>query len=203
MEFVLLMHRDEVYKPTNTGRLIADLFPHQVQAFLWDRTRPEPALLDLLQAPNRQCVLVFPDDGVRPVLNVQAAQNQGTPAKILTAVLLDGTWKQARKMSKASWLQSLPCINLSQALQQLDTGHYAVRQACESGRVATAEAAALCLQAAEEEDNAQRLLDYFSIFNEHYVATRMNRPPAQLAAHLRLAPADLCDSQQPQPEALY
>lgn len=189
IEFVLLMHRDEVFKPTNTGRLVADLFPQHSHAFLWDRTQPPPELLALLEDPRRDCRLVFPpeDGDGRAVATVPAAGS--APERILTVILLDGTWKQARRMYNHSmWMKHLPLLDLGTAITELDNalGHYKVRQACESGRLATAEAAALCFYAVGEQANTRRLLNYFAVFNEHYVAARRNRQPEPLAAHTEL-----------------
>lgn len=197
IEFVLLMHRDEVFKPTNTGRLVADLFPGQCHAFQWERTQPPAGLLALINDPARQCLLVFPPNDVdgRRVLALPAAGRQGAPsgARITTVILLDGTWKQARKMyTHSEWMKHLPVVDLATAISELDDalGHYRVRQACESGRLATAEAAALCLYAAGELANTRQLLNYFAVFNEHYIAARFNREPARLPAHDALAADD-------------
>lgn len=194
VEFVLLMHRDEVFKPTNTGRLIADLFPHNSHAYLWDRTQPPQELLVLLNDPRRHCLLVFPPqagDGRRLESFPLPAPKEPPPEsqRTVTIILLDGTWKQARKMySHSVWMKHLPLLDLSAAITELDgaLGHYRVRQACESGRLATAEAGALCLYAAGEQANSRRLLNYFAVFNEHYVAARLNRQPQPLPAHKEL-----------------
>lgn len=191
IEFVLLMHRDEVFKPTNTGRLIADLFPDQTHAFLWDRTQPPAALIKLINDPKRHCQLVFPPrEGEERI--IESHPSHAIQRKqIATVILLDGTWKQARKMySQSQWLKQLPLLDLNTAIDSLDgeLGHYKVRQACEAGRLATAEAGALCLHAAQDSDNTRKLLDYFTVFNEHYVAARMNRRPVYQAAHEALAP---------------
>ncbi|WP_439135172.1 tRNA-uridine aminocarboxypropyltransferase [Pseudomaricurvus sp.] len=195
IEFILLMHRDEVYKPTNTGRLIADLYPQQTHAFAWDRTRPPDELLELIADPRRHCQLVFPPrEGDDRIVESQPGFNM-SEGSIATVILLDGTWKQARKMySQSQWLKQLPLLNLESAIQTLagELGHYKLRQACESGRLATAEAGALCLSAADDSANARKLLDYFTVFNEHYVAARMNRKPQLLTAHTALS------SSQPQ-----
>ena len=45
---LFLMYKGEYYKPTNTGRLIADVVKDN-HAFLWKRTEPEEALLALLR----------------------------------------------------------------------------------------------------------------------------------------------------------
>ncbi|MYM62626.1 tRNA-uridine aminocarboxypropyltransferase [Pseudomaricurvus sp. HS19] len=186
-EFVLLMHRDEVFKPTNTGRLIADLFPGQCHAFAWSRLEPPAELLALLADPGRHCQILFPaaEGETRPVESQPTTQ----PGKIPTVVVLDGTWKQARKMAKHSkWLAGLPLLNPSSSVDNKirKLGNYRIRQACDNSRLATAEAAALVLAAADEVSAANHLLDYFDVFNEHYVATRMNRQPQTLAAHSNL-----------------
>ncbi|MGL5392973.1 MAG: tRNA-uridine aminocarboxypropyltransferase, partial [Shewanella sp.] len=57
--FLLIMYNDEVLKPTNSGRLIADLIP-DTHAFIWSRTEPESGLLELLNSAQYQPFLVFP-----------------------------------------------------------------------------------------------------------------------------------------------
>ncbi len=57
--FCLLMFDTEPMKPSNTGRLIADILPDTV-AFQWSRTEPSQDLLDLVQKPDYQPMVVFP-----------------------------------------------------------------------------------------------------------------------------------------------
>lgn len=57
--FCLLMFDTEPMKPSNTGRLIADILPDTV-AFQWSRTEPSQDLLDLVQNPDYQPMVVFP-----------------------------------------------------------------------------------------------------------------------------------------------
>ena len=64
--FLLLLHRQEIFKPSNTGRLIADLI-EDCHGYIWSRTEPEPELLTLLQASDRQPVLVFPHQHQKPL----------------------------------------------------------------------------------------------------------------------------------------
>ncbi|GGY74148.1 DTW domain-containing protein [Cellvibrio zantedeschiae] len=184
VEFVLLLHRIEIFKPTNTGRLIADLFP-RTHAYCWSRTEPDQALLDLLQDENRQCFIVFPADTPeakakpREVFSEVPDNN-----KIKTFILLDATWKQSSRMFHLSrWLESVPCISLPQGALR----GYAVRKSHQEDYLSTAEAAALCLQMAGENTNSERLLDYFQLFNEHYLATRGCYPPIVGELHERLA----------------
>lgn len=184
-EFILLMHRDEVFKPTNSGRLIADVFPQQTHVFCWSRTEPAPELLALLADASRRCVIVFPADA-----NEGAAQPRELLSslpdddKITTFILLDGTWKQSGRMFHLSrWLETIPCVVLPEALVR----GYAVRKSHQEHYLSTAEAAGLCLQMARESVAADLLLDYFQLFNLHYLSTRSAVPPAVGELHRKLA----------------
>ncbi len=185
VEFVLLLHRIEIFKPTNTGRLIADVFPAQTHAFCWSRTEPEQQLLDLLSDPNRQCFLVFPADTpeakakAREVFTEIPHNN-----KLKTFILLDATWKQSGRMFHLSrWLEDVPCVTLPEGVLR----GYAVRKSHQDDYFSTAEAAALCLQMAGEQANSNALLDYFQLFNEHYLATRGCYPPVIGELHQALS----------------
>ncbi len=183
-EFVLLMHRDEVFKPTNTGRLIADVLPAQTHVFCWSRTEPAAELLTLLSDPGRLCVLVFPAEAAvsasQPRPLVHELPKDG---RVVTFVLLDGTWKQSGRMFHLSrWMDTLPCVQLPDSLNR----GYAVRKSHQEHYLATAEAAALCLQMAGEAHLAEVLNDYFRLFNVHYLATRASQPPALGELHRRM-----------------
>lgn len=178
-EFLLLLHRNEVFKPTNTGRLIADALPGQTHVSCWHRLQPEAELLQLLADPARRCCVVFPDDqGPQQEPAVLAEPGQAT-----TFVLLDGTWKQARRMiSLSRWLDAVPRLTLPESLVR----GYTVRKSLHEHQLATAEAAALCLSLAGETEQASVLLDYFALFNVHYKATRGCYTPEPSAVHTRL-----------------
>lgn len=184
VEFVLLLHRIEIFKPTNTGRLIADLFPAQTHAFCWSRTEPEQALLELLNDKNRQCFIVFPADTPEAKAKSRAVFTEiPDNEKIKTFILLDATWKQSGRMFHLSrWLEHVPCVSLPEGVLR----GYAVRKSHQDDYFSTAEAAALCLQMAGEQHNSELLLDYFQLFNEHYLATRGCYPPVIGDVHQRL-----------------
>lgn len=174
VELVLIMHRDEVFKPTNSGRLIADRLPGQTHAFLWDRLNPDAALLALLQDPTRQYLVVFPADpnAGRPVLSAPV-----TDQRQVTLILLDGTWKQGRRMYNLSpWLAGIPAL----AINPTERARYSSRAAAHAHYLSTAESAALALAACGDTNNATALLDYFYQFDRHYQAMRRNMSLAQL-----------------------
>lgn len=178
-ELVLLMHRNEVFKPTNTGRLIAEVLPAQTHVFCWHRTEPDPELLALLADPARRCCVVYPDldaPNIAPEIWHQSD-------RINTFILLDGTWKQGSRMLTLSrWLDAVPRL----ALPESQLRGYAVRKSQHSHQLSTAEAGALCLQLAGEADQAESLLDYFALFNQHYLATRGCYTPKMTEVHERM-----------------
>jgi len=59
--FWLLTHHNEIYKPTNTGRLIVDTL-QGCRVFKWGRVEPEPAFLEALNDPRYRPCIVFPSD---------------------------------------------------------------------------------------------------------------------------------------------
>lgn len=184
-EFILLMHRDEVLKPTNTGRLIADVLPVNTHVFCWSRTAPDETLLALLHDPQRRCLIVFPEEANEAATNARVlVDTLPQDERINTFILLDGTWKQSGRMFHLSrWLDAFPCVVLPEA----EGRGYAVRKSHQDNYLSTAEAAALCLQLANEPLLAEALRDYFQLFNLHYVATRACVPPLPGEVHARLA----------------
>ncbi|HSC69580.1 MAG TPA: DTW domain-containing protein [Cellvibrio sp.] len=183
-EFILLMHRDEVFKPTNTGRLIADILPQQTHVFCWSRTEPSGELLDLLNDPGRRCVIVFPADANESGSSQRALVNDvADDGRVVTFILLDGTWKQSGRMFHLSrWLEAIPCVVLPDVLVR----GYAVRKSHQEHYLSTAEAAGLCLDMASEIEVAEVLRAYFDLFNLHYLATRGAYVPEVGVLHARL-----------------
>lgn len=181
VEFVLLMHRDEVFKPTNTGRLIADVLPGNAHVFAWSRTDPDAELLQLLADPLRQCFIVFPasESDAREIYSALPKDD-----KMITFILLDGTWKQGSRMFHLSrWLDNVPILALPETLVR----SYAVRKSHQDSYLSTLEAGALCLQIAGELSQSETLLDYFALFNHHYLATRGCHAPDLNEIHQRLS----------------
>lgn len=169
IELILLYHRDEIHKPTNSGRLIADLFPEQTHAFLWSRKEPDPALLTLLQDKERQVLILFPDNQNKNQAFDLAIKNDARLNKKTTLILLDATWKQASKMFHLSqWLRDYPCISINIAKQKA----FLVRHAKHDMQFATAEVSAMALNALGYENQAHQLMQYNVTFNQHCLMSR-------------------------------
>jgi len=178
-DFVVLMHRKEVFKPTNTGRFLAQLFPDNCRVFAWDRTQPDPQLLELLADPRRECLLVYPCEQPERQTSVHP-----TNEKRLTFILLDGTWKQSGRMFHLSeWLKTIKAV----ALPERRRRGYTVRQSHQENYLSTLEAAGVCLQLTGDERAGNYCLDFFDLFNQHYLATRGCYPPVPGELHAKLS----------------
>lgn len=162
--FCLMMYDTEPMKPSNTGRLIADVLPDTL-AYGWSRTEPPQALLTLLQSQVYQPLVVFPAEYATAGRKVVSApQADGKPPLF---IMLDGTWPEARKMfRKSPWLDAFPVVSVS--LERLSA--YRLREAHEAHQYCTAEVATALLQLAGDDAAAQGLHDHFTLFRERYLA---------------------------------
>ncbi|KHN53881.1 DTW domain-containing protein [Dickeya fangzhongdai] len=174
--FCLVMFDTEPMKPSNTGRLIADVLP-QTDAFLWSRTEPDPALLAALQTEEYQPWLVFladDDESGRQVCHQLPAD--GKPPLF---VMLDGTWPEARKMfRKSPYLDTLPILSLS--VDALSS--YQLREASSAGQHCTAEIAIALLRQAGDNDAAEALAQHFDRFRRHYLAGKAHHAKKKISS---------------------
>ncbi|WOZ78555.1 tRNA-uridine aminocarboxypropyltransferase [Kosakonia sacchari] len=169
--FCLVMFDTEPMKPSNTGRLIADILP-DTQAFQWSRTEPPQALIDLCASEAYQPMVVFPASyagSERQVLSTPAA------GKTPLFIMLDGTWTEARKMfRKSPYLDALPVISVD--LSRVSA--YRLREAHADDQYCTAEVAIALLDLAGDNTAAQALGDHFTLFRERYLAGKPHHSPA-------------------------
>lgn len=168
VEFVVLMHRNETYKPTNTGRLIEATIAN-TRIIQWhSRLEPGEELAALLEDPSYQPIVVFPpspDYQARMISVPDKSPDAGKPLFIL----LDGTWRQARRIFRHSvYLQGLPVISLDEARSST----YSLRKAIHEGQLCTAEVAAALLHQVGEDQAGEALEAYYQKFNAHYIASR-------------------------------
>ncbi|MGL5948812.1 MAG: tRNA-uridine aminocarboxypropyltransferase [Aeromonas sp.] len=180
--FCLLMYDSEPMKPSNTGRLIADVLPDSTWAFLWSRTQPAPELLALLADLTWQPYVVFVASEKAPERLTQ--QVTLAPGKKPLFILLDGTWPEARKMfNKSPYLDKFPVLSI--VPEQLST--YGMRVAPDAQQLATAEVAACVLELAHAPVAASALQHWFNLFSQRYLAGRLSAAPADAEAPLLAA----------------
>ncbi|OHU88506.1 MULTISPECIES: tRNA-uridine aminocarboxypropyltransferase [Pseudoalteromonas] len=159
----LLMYHNESFKPSNTGRLIADVIPDN-HAFRWDRTEPDPALLALLNDVRYQPIVVFPAENVEPQRVIEHVIREDN--KIPLYIFLDGTWREAKKMfRKSPYLDNMPVLSVSpQSLSD-----YKLRVAPHAHQLGTAEVACVVLEQNGEVEAATLLTEHFIDFRDAYL----------------------------------
>jgi len=168
--FLLLMYDTEILKPSNTGKLIADVIPDTF-AFLWSRTEKNQALLDVLNDEQWQPFVVFPEQYAEPereVINQKVTVKDG---KRPLFIMLDGSWREAKKMfRKSPYLNQFPVVSFVPELTSSKSmlSRYQIRQATATNQFATAEVAARVLDMMGETVNAEVLDLWFDVFNFQY-----------------------------------
>lgn len=184
--FWLMTHHNEVYKPTNTGRLVLDAIADS-QLLTWSRTEPDPHFLALLQNTAYQPCIVFPaGEGYED--RMVSAQQLAASGKKPALILLDGTWRQARRMFRLSrYLDELPVIEPLPGRES----RYDLRQAVASHHLSTAEVAAAVLEDLGDRDSAAALNAYFDLFNAAYYASRRQLDLSEKMAAARTKLAEL------------
>ncbi|CNK94835.1 DTW domain-containing protein [Yersinia mollaretii] len=176
--FCLIMFDTEPLKPSNTGRLIADILP-ETQAFLWARTEVDPALLAAISDPTRQPYVVFPEKYAEPPR--QVINQLPVSDKPPLFILLDGTWNEAKKMfRKSPYLADLPMLSLNVTT----TSDYLLREAPRPEQHCTVEVAAALLQQAGDTLAADGLTAHFHYFRQQYLAGKPHHPVARVTASL-------------------
>ena len=176
-EFWLLTHPKERIKPTNTGRLM--LMSHaESQGFIWHRKQPAPEFIEYLSRDDIQPYIVFPNDepGYEDRTHFQVNEwdeKKGQLTKKVAFILLDATWRQARRMFRHSeYLQSLPVLSLTPE----KLSEFLLRQEYSEDHLCTAEVAVNLLELVGQSEEAQKLNDFYQRFNRNYLAGRMSRP---------------------------
>ncbi len=173
--FCFVMYQGEYYKPSNTGRIIADLIMDNY-AFRWHRVDPEPELLGLLNHPKYAPILVFPQQYADPARCIASPSESELVkhGKTPLFIMLDGTWREAKKMFKSPIFAKLPVLGI----EPEQPSSYQLREAAHKHQLCTAEVAIEILTLAQEQQAAAALNEYFQIFKAAYIRGK---------AHLTLA----------------
>lgn len=168
--FVLLMHEKEVLKPSNTGKLIADIID-ETYAFIWARTEVDEQLLTLINDEQYQPYVVFPEQYKHQEQRVCHQPNLDTAKKPLF-ILIDASWREAKRIfRKSPYLNSLPLLSIHPTdFEKLtDRSLYQLRKTEQENQLCTAQVASLLLKLAEEDNNANTLSLWLGLFNYRYL----------------------------------
>ncbi|MBS0857043.1 MULTISPECIES: tRNA-uridine aminocarboxypropyltransferase [unclassified Tatumella] len=163
-QFCLVMFDTEPMKPSNTGRLIADILPGTT-AFEWSRTAPPQPLLDAVNDPRVSPLVVFPGHYAAPGREVMTTPPRSGKPPLF--IMLDGTWTEAAKMfRKSPWLDKFPVMSLNVTRPS----DYSLRESPSAGQHCTAEIAIALLEQSGDSAAASGLLTHFENFRQRYLA---------------------------------
>lgn len=168
VHFCLLMHKEESYKPSNTGRLIEHILPQYSHRHYWSRTEPDPAFIALIQDPQYQPYIIFPGDRGGYDDRVVTRADQST-SKTPLFIILDGSWRQAGRMFRLSaYLQNIPVLPLTTQRHS----EYRLRKAPDEFHLCTVEVAIELLNQHGQAESGTALEEYFKRFNDLYAQSR-------------------------------
>jgi len=130
---VLVIHRYEERKPTNTGQLATECLVNSEVVVRGHEARPStPVAL----SPGSQPVFLFPHEDAVPI------EDFARSAGPVTLIVPDGTWRQAQKVrSRVPGLRDVPCVSLPRGEPSL----YRLRVDAHEEGLATVEAIARAL----------------------------------------------------------
>ncbi len=136
----IFQHPFEVHRPSATARLVTLAVP-AVRLFVKDDPEQEQELARLVRDPASRTYLVFPDPSA-PQPAEAAARSLAEDGRPASFVLLDGSWRQARRMRRRRpFLRELPLASL----RPESTSDYRIRRQSAPENLSTLEAAALLL----------------------------------------------------------
>ena len=159
----ILSTEREFYRPSNTARLLKLINPDSTEIFLWERTKKPEQLIKNLSNENYETYLLFPVEGEEECEKVEYKNTGKVPAFIL----IDGTWKEARKiLRKSEYLNKLPRISLEPNFKS----QYDLRRGATEGNLCTIEAAAEVLKINNETENSEAIDEFYKLFLRSYKA---------------------------------
>jgi DTW domain-containing protein YfiP len=127
---VLVIHRYEDRKPTNTGRLAAECLAGSEVLVRGHEGAPSAAIR---WEEGAQPLLLFPHPDAVPI-----EQYASSPRPVVL-IVPDGNWRQASKVRKrVPGLQGIPCVTLPEG----PSSHYRLRSEAHATGLATGEAIA-------------------------------------------------------------
>lgn len=151
IHLIVLQHPSETKHPLNTARIMKKSFK-EMTILIGEDFSNDLRLNNLLSEPNNSCALLYPGvDAI--VLNSSEARK-----KITHLILLDGTWRKAKKIFLLSKnLHALPSIKLATT----ETTDYRIRKAPNDQSLSTLEAATAALAFIEPELDTSAALSSF------------------------------------------
>jgi len=191
IKYILLTHSNELKKRTNTGILIEQSMKN-TKIIEWIRKEPSKKLLDIINS-DKDVYLLYPEadsenaseevneckfsreiksninqDKFISELDDQKSENDNKEKYI---IILDGTWQEAQKMfNRSDYLKRVKRLSLTPD----SLSEYKLRRKKDENHLCTVEAAIITLMMFDEEDNSNKLKNYFEKFQTNYKYSQSN-----------------------------
>ncbi|QBF84234.1 DTW domain-containing protein [Shewanella maritima] len=171
-EIILLTHSRELMRPSNTGKLVAEVYCDCL-VVEWQRKEPDQNLLARLQ--TGKYALVYKDDRASSS-EEHSAENGAEPSEVSRSiqpitesvaassvswqefagvVIIDSTWQEARKIyNKSPYLHSLAHVYIASETES----SYQLRRNQVDGGLCTAECAAHLLAIVGQQQSSDNIL---------------------------------------------
>ena len=160
----ILSTEKEFYRPSNTARLLKLINPNSTEVFLWERLKAPEKLLTNLNNDIYEPFLLFPVENNNTKCRIVEYKEAG---KIPAFIIIDGTWKEARKIfRKSSYLEKVPIISLEPNFKSI----YDLRRGSKEGNLCTIEAAIDVLKISGEDKYSNIVNDFYNLFLKSYKA---------------------------------
>jgi DTW domain-containing protein YfiP len=166
---VLVMHRAEERKSTNTGRLALAALPNSQIVVRGRRGAPAD---DLAWGARSRPLLLFPHEDAAPIGTALESLAQASDDRPFTLVVPDGNWRQASKVRKrVAGLNDVPCVSLPIGERSI----YRLRFEAHRTGLATLEAIARALRILEGDGGPEierALLELFRVMVDRTLWSR-------------------------------
>jgi DTW domain-containing protein YfiP len=160
----ILSTEREFYRPSNTARILKLANPEATEIFHWERSNSPKELIEKIESGIYDVYLLFPQEEYNTVPNFGGKGISKIPAFIL----LDGTWKEAKKIvRKSEYLKDIPTITLKVDFKS----KYTLRKGVFDGNLCTMEAAIEVIKLNKELEQARVLTEDFNLFLDNFKAS--------------------------------
>ena len=163
---VLVIHRAEDRKPTNTGRLA---FEAMEDSRMIVRGRAEERADEVHIGADTRAIFLFPHEDAVPLESVAFVPGDDRP---VTLIVPDGNWRQASKVrNRVPGMRDVPCVSLPAGAPST----YRLRSEAHPFGLATVEAIGRCLRVLEGERGPEverELLHVFRVMVERTLWSR-------------------------------
>ncbi len=157
-KFIILSNEKEIYRNTNTARILQLVNPSSTEIVIWKRGEQHKQIFKYINDDKYEVFLIF------PTINEELERKQvkfNRSDKIPVFIIIDGTWSEAWKIiRKSEYLRVLNVISL----EVKKVSKFILRRGQEEGNLCTIETAIELLKLNNEIESSNAVDSYFDLF---------------------------------------